>query len=297
MRAFSPKRIHEILNRNQYGLKGVPSKRNAVNIEGEPLLNVGDSLGPAIVSWMLEGRGLDPAARVEKTGHLMTVGSIVSFGLFDAVIWGSGIRDPKAPRIIRQKKKYLHRRFDIRAVRGPLTRKALLDSGYSCPAVYGDPAILMPLIYPAENHGKGQEIGVILHYKTAIAQASGGNGAERLLPVPDALTHPYHLRFIDPRTTDYKTFIDAICRSKLVISSSLHGIILAEAYGIPAIFLNFGVDEQQTKYEDWYLSTNRKTAFCTSLDDALRANAPPLPELSAMRRELMACFPYDLWEE
>ena len=42
---------------------------------------------------------------------------------------------------------------------------------------------------------------------------------------------------IDILTNDWKK-INQIYNSKLIISSSLHGIILAVAYGIPAILLN-----------------------------------------------------------
>ena len=50
--------------------------------------------------------------------------------------------------------------------------------------------------------------------------------------------------YIDVKTSDYRKFITEICQSKLIISSSLHGIILAESYGIPAIFLNEGVEKK-----------------------------------------------------
>ncbi|MBE6782684.1 MAG: polysaccharide pyruvyl transferase family protein [Ruminococcaceae bacterium] len=54
-------------------------------------------------------------------------------------------------------------------------------------------------------------------------------------------------------------FVEEIKSSEKVISSSLHGIILAETYGVPAVFLNTGgyVDNALIKYYDWYYSTNR----------------------------------------
>ena len=41
-------------------------------------------------------------------------------------------------------------------------------------------------------------------------------------------------------------------KAKLVISSSLHGIILAETYGIPAILLMDKVTNNMFKYNDYY---------------------------------------------
>ena len=36
-------------------------------------------------------------------------------------------------------------------------------------------------------------------------------------------------------TTDYRLFLNELVRGERVISSSLHGIILAESYGVPAV--------------------------------------------------------------
>jgi len=54
-----------------------------------------------------------------------------------ALVYGSGIRD------IQQNIKG----GIIKCVRGPLTRKRLIEIGCNCPPVYGDPALLLPLYY------------------------------------------------------------------------------------------------------------------------------------------------------
>ena len=58
-----------------------------------------------------------------------------------AEIWGSGMHDvedrPVSCRNVR-----------IHSVRGPLSRARWLELGVACPEVYGDPALLMPLLYP-----------------------------------------------------------------------------------------------------------------------------------------------------
>ena len=105
------------------------------------------------------------------------------------------------------------------------------------------------------------------------------------------------LHFIDPKTSDYKYFIDEIVKSKRVISSSLHGIILAEAYGIPTVFLNWGLDDQPIKFRDWYMSTGRETVFANSMEEAVEAEPMPLPDLSGIQDAIMKTFPYDLWED
>lgn len=98
-------------------------------------------------------------------------------------------------------------------------------------------------------------------------------------------------------TTDYRKVIDQIVNSKKIISSSLHGIILAEAYGIPAVFLNSGMDNEKMKFFDWYLSTGRtEIKVANSLDEALHMKPMSLPNLNGMRMKLIRSFPYDLWE-
>lgn len=58
-------------------------------------------------------------------------------------------------------------------------------------------------------------------------------------------------------TNDWEMFIKEIKASKLVISLSLHGIIITEAYGIQAGFLDETENHDQTKYDDYYYSMGR----------------------------------------
>ncbi|WP_346793949.1 polysaccharide pyruvyl transferase family protein, partial [Klebsiella pneumoniae] len=53
------------------------------------------------------------------------------------------------------------------------------------------------------------------------------------------------------------SFTKEIVNSKFVISGSLHGIIIAEAYGIPAIFLDNNSGESRFKYDDYYFGSGR----------------------------------------
>ena len=86
--------------------------------------------------------------------------------------------------------------------------------------------------------------------------------------------------------------------SKKVISSSLHGIILAESYGVPAVFLNEGLNDELFKFYDWYYSTNRNDiVIATNIKEALSLEPMKLPDLDDMRRTIIEAFPYDLWED
>lgn len=105
------------------------------------------------------------------------------------------------------------------------------------------------------------------------------------------------IHFLSIRTSDYRSFVDEVLQSECVISASLHGIIIAESYGVPAIFLNDNMNHELVKYYDWYFSTGRynvKMAF--SLEEAFEMTPMELPDLSLMRKQLISCFPYDLFK-
>lgn len=162
-------------------------------------------------------------------------------------------------------------------MRGPITRSCLQEAGYDCPEVYGDPAVLMPLIYQPEDQTKKYPVSVILHFSSSLK--------------PGKDVHQ-----INVETDDYKDFIDQLTASEKIISSSLHGIILAEAYGIPAVFLNQDVTDQSLKYLDWYYSTGRKNIkMASTLEEALRMEPMELPDLRLMQQQIQDAFPTDLW--
>ena len=100
--------------------------------------NLGDTLAPIIVEYMLSLKGLTSDKRIDSKKHLYAVGSVLTAGIQDATVWGSGVLNSKITYRLN------NRKLDIRAVRGPFTKAVLEDYGYDVPEVYGDPAILMP---------------------------------------------------------------------------------------------------------------------------------------------------------
>lgn len=248
--------------------------------------NLGDELAIPICKWMLEKRNLTIDKHVSRKKHLITVGSGVLASFQNATIWGSGI----GFNGLKGKwwEKYFdaeHRQLDIRAVRGPMTRDVLLKLGHNCPEVYGDPGILMPLIYQPDynvvNRG-GQDFCIIPQYATEI---------EVRKYFSDDL-------IISMNTDDYKSVIDKIVSCKKVYSSSLHGIILAESYGVPAVFFRGIAKAIDFKYQDYYASTGRfDVPMANNLAEAWSFDAPEIPDLTQLQEGLMNVFPYDLWEE
>lgn len=270
--------LKQILFRNSYCRYGKRAKKRSVNLEYfDSEVNLGDTLSPVICRWMLDKASIAHDKKILRTRHFMALGSILGGnGFFDAVVWGSGIKS--FDQISALAKRKFFQKLDIRCVRGPLTREALQACGYKCPEKYGDPGILMPLIYNPKIE-KTHQIGVILHFKQKID----------LLP---------DMKNINIRTDDYRQFIDELISCDKIISSSLHGIILAEAYGIPAVFLGEGRDSEMFKYYDWYYSTGRKNVkVAHSLDEAMQMLPMALPDLSSLQQIILDEFPYDLWNE
>lgn len=235
--------------------------------------NLGDYLSYVVCDHLVRSKGF--SGKAAKDSVLYAIGSIIGFIRQDAVVWGSGILSPDWAYRLYAK----HSRMDIRAVRGPNTAAVLRSIGKHVPQIYGDPAILMPYVYQPENAEIEYDVCFIPHFSDQTE-------------IPD---HPGICR-IEIQTRDYRSVIDTIVRSKCVISSSLHGVILAETYGIPAVLLLH--DYQNIfKYEDWYLSTGRQCVYARTFAEAMRMEALPLPDLHAQQKALYEAFPWDLWED
>lgn len=238
--------------------------------------NLGDWLTTYIVAETFKrlSCGLRFDEDVGETRYLYAVGSILFFGIQKATIWGSGMHEEapwyRSPKIYK---------YDIRAVRGPLTRASLLKNGFFCPEVYGDPAVLLPLFYTPKLL-PSKDFVVVKHKDSVLKEE---------YPEVDIMTN-------DPFMT-----IDQIVNAKLVISGSLHGIIIAESYGVPCIFVTQICDRwgypQNFKYEDWYASTGRVNNYpkASTIDEALNMPIPFVPDLTVMQKKLLASFPIDLW--
>ena len=253
------------------------AKKNRVNLNywaGKP--NLGDAISPVVVEYMLGLKGTDLNKEVSGTKHLYAIGSVITAGIQDGTVWGSGILYTTLGYRIKD------RNLDIRAVRGPVTRMMLMEYGYDVPEIYGDPATLMTEIYFPKTVEKKYKYGIVAHK----------NGS-KYLNNPEVLGESYKL--IDIKTDDYRKFIDDLLSVEYVISSSLHGIILAEAYGIPAMMVQ--PEFSMFKYYDWYGATKRaEFPVIRSLEEVREKKFLPVPDLTQMKENLKIAFPYDLFE-
>lgn len=231
--------------------------------------NFGDALSAVVVEAMLATRGLTLASPAARPRRLLAIGSILHFAREGDVVWGSGFNG-KVPASAHR-----FQALDVRAVRGPLTRAFLTERGVDAPAVYGDPALLLPALFGDRFQRRDDaRLSVIpnLHDLPLVAGR------------PDVVS-PF-----DP----WDQVIDRLLRSRFVVASSLHGAIVAEAFGVPARFVRLSETESRLKYEDYLLGTGRTDeSFATSIDEALDMGGMSPPRFDATG--LMAAFPFDLW--
>ena len=205
--------------------------------------NWGDALNPVLIEcvsgespiWVKKPRRRQITY---KEPVYVVIGSIIAKASDkNAVIWGAGFKS--ANEMVRWRPK------KVCAVRGPLSRSKLHEQGIECPDIYGDPALLYPKFYkPVIN--KKYELGIIPHY------------VDKDNAVLDKLKDIPEVRIIDV-TIGINRFIDEICSCEKIASSSLHGIIAADAYGIPSIWLKFSdkIVGSGFKFMDYFLSVKR----------------------------------------
>jgi len=175
-------------------------------------------------------------------GKLLGVGSIMRVLKEGDLVWGSGIMRETDEFPQAKACKFL-------AVRGNLTRGILERYRANVPQVYGDPALLLPLMYsptPLITH----EVGIIPHFVD-----------EKMLTsrVGDRLAKGRSWKQINI-CQDYENFVNEVLTCKYIISSSLHGLIIAEAYGIPVewVVLSDKVLGQGFKFRDYLSGTGRR---------------------------------------
>ncbi|OOE95163.1 hypothetical protein BZG78_15235 [Salinivibrio sp. MA351] len=237
----------------------------------ERVNNFGDIIGPLIVKEVLKKESIVNNRFSLLSRRLLTVGSILHFAKNRDTIWGTG-RNGKIPY-----SSHKFRDLDVRAVRGPLTREFLTKKNINCPEVYGDPALLLPLLFESlqnESEEKRYDLTIIPNLNDFD------------------LFDDYTQNLIDPRD-DLKYIIKRIAKSRFVIGSSLHAIIVAESLGIPARLIQ-GRSEPDFKYEDYYLGTGR-SGFKAARNVMSAIDMGGENQVNFGSRKLMESFPFDIF--
>lgn len=240
--------------------------------------NFGDALSPFLVKEIshINIKTVLPyeiSKRPRLENFLFSLGSIFHFVKDNDVIWGTGINNKRSnPKKLKT--------LDIRAIRGPLSREFIINTyGLPCPEIYGDPALLLPRILAHKRHLPVRKFAIVPH-GSDIEHFGGYDNV--ILP-----------------TENWEKVIDYLLGSELVISSGLHGLIVAEAFGIPARWLHNESlpsyhNEGVFKFNDYFLSTDRSPDdYVKSVEKAWQVGGKS--PIKANFDSLLKSFPYDVF--
>ncbi|MBF2048724.1 MAG: polysaccharide pyruvyl transferase family protein [Elainella sp. C42_A2020_010] len=207
-----------------------------------PYANLGDALSPILVSAL---SGLPVVHRDFESWQrrLACVGTIAHGFKHGAVhLWGTGI-DPKKNPVDPNLPYYQrpdHTNFHVHAVRGLFTAKVLKQQGIEVPPVYGDPVWFLPsLIKPSSE--KRYELGVVVHLTELAERTSQAGTTPNLLryQIPPSLQGSIRIitTLTEPSFAALEERVQEITACKRIVSTSLHGLVISEAYGIPCVAL------------------------------------------------------------
>ena len=208
---------------------------------GKPKENYGDVLGKYLVEKISSKEILFSHPKKFSTLDFwqpiyVTAGSILAHVNKKCIVWGSGIINHN--QIVKPAK--------FLAVRGPETRRVLMNQGYDVEEIYGDPALLLQDYYNPKIDKK-YKLGIIPHY----------------VDYEFVKKHYGHLKdvlIIDLMTNDIEGTTDKILQCQYIMSSSLHGIIVSHTYQIPALWIKFSdkLFGDDIKFKDYFKSVKIK---------------------------------------
>lgn len=245
--------------------------------------NVGDRINPSIVTALSGQQTVH--VRDDQKPQLLATGSIMAAANPLSHVWGTGV---------------LHPNFgigsvaahNIHALRGKLTHSVLSQAGIELSDVpLGDPGFLAPaLLGIAKSTSPAHRLGVVPHYVDRANPLF-----RRLMTEPGIVGLNVH--------DDPERFLRAMADCEVVVSSSLHGLIFAEALGIPNLWITASEDVVggPFKFDDWFSTTADPQMTAYALTSA--STADNLIRLAALHNStidveaLRTAFPHGRLDE
>lgn len=262
--------------------------------EDSKLENFGDALVPYLLrnSTSEAFQWVKPNTKTQfkffKRKHYLIIGSIISAATKHSIVWGSGI--------IHSKEKVKKAKF--LAVRGPETRNRLLELGYNVPEVYGDPALLLALFFKQKAEDIKYEYGIVPHYVDYDH-------------VKEKFSKQDNIKIINLLTDDVEDVIHQFLQCKQILSSSLHGLIVAHAFRIPALWTKVSdkLTGDDIKFEDYFSSVNLTTPkpiefkqfdfneLKNIFEENQMSSLPSIQNLNKVIKDLTRTFPFQKTKE
>ncbi|WP_404430574.1 polysaccharide pyruvyl transferase family protein [Microbacterium lacus] len=210
------------------------------------------NFGDDLTRWLLPRFGVLPVHRRPAESRIAAVGSILGMLPHDysGVVWGSGLIHPTAHPLPNA---------TILGVRGPLTRDLV---GAHAETVLGDPGLLVRRFV---RRGRPRwRVGVVprLHHRSNAEFVALGSGEDA--------------RVIDVRQSAPRAVAE-IGACEAIVTTSLHGLVTADALGIPAVWTSLDPPHEQGdfKFADYEAvitpGTTRHVPFTsgTTLEDMI----------------------------
>ena len=247
----------------------------------EPLLNFGDELGPEIIEKLFGYKINWTPSPINA--DLLSVGSILqivkNIDNKKIHVWGSGFISDEENKNLGE--------LNFIAVRGKFTRDRLPKKYSNIPL--GDPGLLSNLVY-ARSSKKTDKIGIIPHMY------------DRDLPIIKKLEADSRFIIISPVDRP-ENVINRTTECRLVLSSSLHGLIVADSFGIPNYHLKLsqklegGINDY--KFNDYYSAFNGKyikadidKIFYEEYLSKIEKEYIKIRNLKTIQKQLIEAFPY-----
>lgn len=249
--------------------------------------NYGDLIGKYLVEKISKKKAvwIHPGRRTLRNKFrkiYLTVGSILTQVNGSCVVWGSGIIS----------KEYKIKKAVFLAVRGPQSRKLLLEQGHNVPEIYGDPALLMPKFFNPIVI-KTHKLGIIPHYVDYDL-------------IIEQYKDQHDIIIINLMTNDVEAITKLIISCEAILSSSLHGIIVSHAYQIPTVWVRFSdkIFGDGVKYQDYFESVGLVCPEPLFLSKPISENqlqtlferdglVPDISNIELIQNQLMECCPFN----
>lgn len=255
--------------------------------KNDGVYNFGDELGPYLVR-KLSGEEVrfKEISKWPFNRTLITIGSILAASTRNCNVWGSGVID----------KFHNIGGGNFFAVRGPITQQRVRECGHKAPDVLGDPALLLPWVYKPRIDPK-YKLGIIPHHVDYGDIRNKVNDPEILII---DLTEPIEI------------VVTNILSCKMILSTSLHGLIVPHAYGIPALWFRHSdkLVGDNSKFKDYYLSVGLIGASIIDFDINKLSdvkveklfyenseNSLPNINLDEMRQSLVGAAPFKIMRD
>ncbi|TPL80671.1 polysaccharide pyruvyl transferase family protein [Mesorhizobium sp. B2-3-12] len=200
--------------------------------------NIGDVVSPDVIEHASRQRTI--FSTDSNQARLFAIGSIAGSANSRTILWGTGLMDPdqQVSQILAS---------NVYALRGKLTHQRFKSAGVDVPDIpLGDPGFLVPDFLPRISSEQKFRMGLIPHY------------VDRQHPLFQRLLREEGV--VDVNVHDSPTeFFRTLQSCDAIVSSSLHGLIFAEAFGIPNLWIKLSdrVVRSGFKFRDWFSLANQ----------------------------------------